>query len=75
MFISQSRKGIATPIGSGSGNTSVAAWKDPIDLYCVKHTKYQTVMLAMMLENWSALHSQASTLTLMLPLTLGVVGP
>ena len=34
---------IATPRGSGreSINTSVAAWKDPIDLYCVKHTEWQ----------------------------------
>ena len=32
-------KGIATP--SGSGNASVAAWNDSIDLYCVKHTEQQ----------------------------------
>ena len=34
-------KGIATPSGSGSGNASVAAWNDSIDLYCVKHTEQQ----------------------------------
>ena len=33
------RKGIATP--SGSGNASIAAWNDSIDLYCVKHTEQQ----------------------------------
>ena len=32
-------KGIATP--SSSGNASVAAWNDSIDLYCVKHTERQ----------------------------------
>ena len=32
-------KGIATP--RVSGNASVAAWNDSIDLYCVKHTEWQ----------------------------------
>ena len=45
--------------------------KDPIDLYCAKHTKLQTVTLAMTLENRFKTHSQASTL----PLTLGVGMP
>ena len=63
---------------------------DPIDLYCAKHTKLQTMVLAMMLENQLAprmciipllplpvvgLHSQASTLASTTMLTLGVIKP